>query len=393
VTFASALSEHPVAADAVGEVLGHVVEAGGVEPDLVAVFASAAHAEFLGEISAAVRTVLRPRSLVGSAASGVLAGGREVEDAPALAVWASWTGSVEPLRLTARRVAGREVVDGGADDGPGSDSLAIDGVPAHLPDGATLLLLADPFSLPVDGLAEHLARARPDVTVVGGLASASTSPGGNVLLLGEDLHRDGAVGAVVPREQLVGPVVSQGCRPVGDPMVVTGSDGGFLLELAGRPALEQLTALVEALPAGDRTLLSTGVHLGVAIDEGPDRLDTGDFLVRSVLGADRDHGVLAVGDRVPVGTTVQFHVRDAAAADDDLRRSLRGIRGEAALLFTCNGRGRDLFGAESHDASALAEHLSTDSVAGMFCAGELGPVGGRSFLHSFTASMLIFAAG
>ena len=373
--FAAALSEHPVAADAVGEVLGRIVEIGGVEPDLVVVFASSAHVEFLGEISAAVRTVLRPGHLIGSAASAVLACGRETEEAPALAIWASWAGPVEPLRLTVRRT---------------DDAVAIEGVPAGLPEGATLLLLADPFSFPADGLADQLAGIRPDLTVVGGLASASGSPGGNALVLDDGVHRDGAVGVAVPRDQLVGPVVSQGCRPVGDPMVVTGADRNFLLELAGRPALERLTELADDLPPEDRALLGAGVHLGVAIDEARHELGRGDFLVRSILGADREQGVLAVGDEVAVGTTVQFHVRDAASADDDLHEALRGVTGDAALVFTCNGRGAGLFGTEHHDASAVVEHLGTEAVAGMFCAGELGPVGGRSFLHGFTASVLIF---
>lgn len=373
--FAAAISEHPVAADAVGEVLGRVVEIGGVEPDLVVVFASSAHVEFLGEISSAVRTVLRPGRLIGSAASAVLACGRESEHVPALAIWAAWTAPVEALRLSTRRV---------------DDAIAVEGVPVDLPQGATMLLLADPFSFPAEGLVDQLAGIRPDISIVGGLASAGGSPGENALVLDDTVHRDGAVGVVIPREQLVGPVVSQGCRPVGEPMVVTGADRNFLLELAGKPALERLTDLANDLPPGDRVLLHDGIHLGVVIDESRDEFERGDFLVRSVIGADKERGVLAVGDHVPVGTTVQFHVRDAGSADDDLRHLLRGVHGDAALVFTCNGRGSDLFGIDHHDAAAVSDHLESDAVAGMFCAGELGPVAGRSFLHSFTASVLIF---
>jgi len=173
-------------------------------------------------------------------------------------------------------------------------------------------------------------------------------------------------------------------------MVVTGADRNFLLELAGKPALERLTDLANDLPPDDRVLLHDGIHLGVVIDESRDEFERGDFLVRSVIGADKQRGVLAVGDHVPVGTIVQFHVRDAGSADDDLHHLLRGVHGDAALVFTCNGRGSDLFGVDHHDAGAVSDHLGTEAVAGMFCAGELGPVAGRSFLHSFTASVLIF---
>ncbi len=164
----------------------------------------------------------------------------------------------------------------------------------------------------------------------------------------------------------------------------------YLLELAGRPALERLQELPAQLAPDDRARLAAGIQLGVVIDEQRTEFGPGDFLVRGVLGADRDRGVLAVGTHCPVGTTVQFHVRDAASADDDLRALLAPATGDAALVFTCNGRGVDLFGHEDHDATLVAEALGSRAVAGMACAGEFGPVGGRSFLHGFTASLLVF---
>lgn len=376
MTFATALSEHPVAAEAVGEVLGTIVELGGVEPDLVVLFLSAEHVEFAEEISSAIRTVLRPTHLIGTSASAVIGGRHEAEDGPALSVWASWAGPVSPVRLSAART---------------DDGVAISGVPTDLPDGSTMLLLVDPFTLPADGLVDHLGRTRPDVAVVGGLASAATEPRGNVLLLDDTAVRDGAVGVVIPRDQLVGPVVSQGCRPVGEPWVVTGADRNFILELGGRPAMERLSALVEDATPEERAMLATGVHLGVVIDERRTTFDRGDFLVRTIIGGDEERGVIAVGDQVPVGTTVQFLVRDADSAHDDLDQLLAGVHGDSALVFTCNGRGSQLFGIDDHDANAVADNVGTDAVAGMFCAGEIGPVGGRSFLHGFTASVLVFA--
>jgi small ligand-binding sensory domain FIST len=376
VPFAAALSEHPVAAEAVGEVLGTIVERGGVEPDLVVVFVSAAHAEFMGEISTAIRTLLRPGTLLGASASAVLGGSREVEEVPALSVWAAWTEPVDGFRLTVQSDA---------------DGTAILGTPADVPDGSVLLLLADPSSFPAGALVEELGRLRPDVSVVGGLGSGSAGAGGIALLLDDTVHRDGAVGVVIPRDHLVGPVVSQGCRPVGEAMAVTAADRNFLVELAGRPALERLTELTQAVTPEERSLLAGGVQLGVVIDERKDDFEQGDFLVRSIIGADRARGVLAVGEQVAVGTTVQFQVRDAASADADLHALLQDVRGDGALVFTCNGRGRALFGIDDHDAAAVVEHVGTDAVAGMFCAGELGPIGGRSFLHAFTASVLVFA--
>ncbi len=373
--FAAALSEHPVAADAVGEVLGAIVERGGTEPALAVVFVSAAHAEFMGEISAAVRTVLQPETLIGTVTSAVVGGPRVVEDVPALSIWAAWARPMRGIRLTTEQVDGAAVVVG---------------LPKDIPESATIVLVADPFSFPAQEFIDGLASIRPDVSVVGGLVSSSDAASGSTLLLDETVHRDGAIAVVVPREHLVGPVVSQGCRPVGDAMTVTAADRSYLLELAGRPALERLTELRDTLLPEDRALLAGGVHLGVAINESSDEFARGDFLVRSIIGGDRDRGVLAVGDQIPVGATVQFHVRDAVSAHDDLHELLQDVHGDGALLFTCNGRGSALFGTDDHDAAAVVDLVGTHAVAGMSCAGELGPVGGRSFLHGFTASVLVF---
>jgi small ligand-binding sensory domain FIST len=188
----------------------------------------------------------------------------------------------------------------------------------------------------------------------------------------------------------VSTVVSQGCRPIGDPMVVTKSERNIVYELAGRPALERLVGLLESLDPDERRLAQQGIHLGRVIDERRTDYGRGDFLIRNVIGGDRQIGAIAVGDEVEVGATVQFQVRDADSADEDLRAMLATCASRAALVFTCNGRGSHLFGRPDHDATVIHEAVDRGATAGMFCAGELGPVGGRSFLHGFTASVLLF---
>ena len=136
--------------------------------------------------------------------------------------------------------------------------------------------------------------------------------------------------------------------------------------------------------------MSHGLHLGQVIDEHKAEFGRGDFLVRNLFGADQRTGALAVGDAVSVGQTLQFHIRDAGAADEDLRELLAGVDASAALLFTCNGRGQRLFGVPDHDAGLVETLLGQIPLAGAFCAGEIGPVGGRNFLHGFTASLLVF---
>lgn len=346
--------------------------------DLAVLFCSADHRDSFDEIVATVRAVLDPARLLGVTASGIIGGAREVEDSPAISLWAAGLG-VEPVpvRMSAVRT---------------ETGAAISGLPqADGPEEQTLLLLSDPFTMPVADVLDVLAARDDSPAVIGGQASAAMVPGGNRLALDGEVHRDGAVGVLLP-SSLMRPLVSQGCRPVGSPMIVTKASGERLEELAGQPALTRLQQVASQLDPGERALLAEGVHLGVVVDEHRSSFDRGDFLVRNVAGADRDTGALITGAVTPVGTTVQFHVRDASSADEDLRLALAagGGKGQAALLFTCNGRGRRLFDAPDHDAELVAGVIHEEAVAGMFCAGEIGPVGDRSFLHGFTASLAVF---
>lgn len=376
MSFAAAISRHPSSPDATAEVVGEVLERGDPPPDLALVFCSTTHVDAFDDIVGTVRALVGPRRLLGVTASGVIGGAEEVEDGPAIGLWTGHLGYVpEPVRLTA---AGT------------SAGVALQGLPQAVPGRRqTVLLLADPFSLPVPDILDVVASRSPRPTpVIGGLASAGLSPGRNRLALDDEVHRDGGVGVLLDG---VTTVVSQGCRPVGQPMIVTRSEGNMLLEVAGRRAVEQLESLLGRLGEEDRALVADGgLHIGIVADEHQLSFDRGDFLVRNVVGVDRDRGALAVGATPEVGTTVQFLLRDAASADEDLRALLAGREAGAALLFTCNGRGQRLFGQPDHDARVVAGHTAGGAVAGMFCAGEIGPVGPRSFLHGFTASVLLF---
>lgn len=380
MTFASALSLHPEAAVATGEVAGEVLEQVGRAPDLAVLFCSPHHVDAVPDIAAAVRAALGPRVLVGSTGGAVIGGGQEIEDGPAVSLWAARLAvPPRPVRVSAARTATGAVISGVSERtfGPGD----------------VLVLLADPYTLPIGEVVDLLGLFDPPVPVIGGAASAARVPGGDRLVLDDLVHADGGVGVVLPVEVAITLVVSQGCRPVGEPMIVTRAEGNLVAELAGRPALERLEELARALAPDERAKLATGLHLGVAVDEHRMTFGRGDFLVRNVMGADRASGALAVGDVVPVGTTVQFQVRDADSADEDLRALLSAASATeagGALLFTCNGRGQRLFGEPDHDARAVEAAVRSGAVAGMFCAGEFGPVGPRSFVHGFTASIALF---
>ena len=246
-------------------------------------------------------------------------------------------------------------------------------------------MVCDPFTFPAGDLLAHLNQHVPGATVMGGMASGGLRSGQSLLFLDDRVVTHGAVGAHLPRAR-IRPLVAQGCRPVGDPYTVTQADGNLIIELGGRPPLARLRELAAALPVPEQELLARGAHLGIVIDEYRAEPGQGDFLVRGIAGADPESGAIAVGGELEVGQTVQFHVRDARSADEDLRRilvretaSLGGRPLAGALLFTCTGRGTRMFAEPDHDTGLLAQVLGQVPLAGFFCDGELG-TGGRAEL-------------
>jgi small ligand-binding sensory domain FIST len=244
----------------------------------------------------------------------------------------------------------------------------------------------------VDAVLDDLAIRHPALQVIGGFASAARGPGGNRLVLDGATLAEGAVGVLLGGAPRIDAVVSQGCRPVGQPFVVTDAAGQDLRELGGRPALERIAELARTLPEEEVALLSRNLHLGLVADEHLSEFRRGDFLVRNVVGATPEDGAIVVGADMQVGQTVQFQLRDARAADEDLTELIAPRHAAAALLFTCTGRGQRLFGIDDHDAAAIQELLGPIPLAGAFCAGEVGPVGQRSYVHGFTASLALFSS-
>ena len=168
-------------------------------------------------------------------------------------------------------------------------------------------------------------------------------------------------------------------------------------ELSGKPALDRLREVFALLSPTEQRQAERALHLGIVIDEHKNRFERGDFLIRNLVGADQQTGSFAVGDVVKEGQTAQFQLRDATSASEDLRALLTGGGAGAgggvpvgALVFSCNGRGQRFFRTPHHDATAIREQMGVLPVGGFFAMGEIGPVGGDNFLHSFTASIAMF---
>jgi small ligand-binding sensory domain FIST len=347
-------------------------------PDLLCVFVSGDDPE---ETERAARRAMKiggAGTVLGCSATGVIGADQGVEGTGAVSAWAAVLpgARLEPFRLETLRA---------------EDRLVVVGMSEGRPDDVVGVLLADPYSFPVDAFVERSGEALPGLPLVGGLAGGEER-GSTRLFLDGEVHTDGAVGVVIGGPVTAVTLVSQGARPIGSDMTVTMADDNVLYELAGMPALDKLEQVVATLRDEDQALAATGLLIGIAMDEYAEKHEQGDFLVRGVGGADTESGAIAIGEVVEIGRTVRFQVRDARAAEEDLAELLDrfDVKAEGALLFCCNGRGRAMFGGSDHDVRVVRRLLDTGGVGGFFASGEIGPVGGRNHVHGFTASILAF---
>lgn len=260
-----------------------------------------------------------------------------------------------------------------------------------------MIVLSDPFSFPTDLLLHEINR-NGGTPVVGGLASGGMQAGDHRLFFGREELEAGAVGVLIDGVETL-TAVSQGCAPVGPEMTVTEADGPIVAELASQPALDKMKEVIADLEPDEQRLADEGVMAGIVVDENKPEHTTGDFLVRALRTGEEDEGTVIIGERMRVGQIVRLQVRDEDTARSELRDRLDDVKGQlggrrvgGGLIFSCNGRGSQLFGEPGHDATALQEAFGAPDVAGFFCNGEIGPVGGKSHLHSYTVSMLLFPA-
>lgn len=370
--FAAAVSEHPRAAHALGEVVGQVLEALVDEPpDLVVLFATGHHEAAFADAAAAIGRLLRPGTLVGCTAAGVVANGREIEETPAVALWAGRVGPTQPFAV----------------DGSGVVEERTD--PPFRP--SALVLLADPFGRGADVAIAGCRERWPGLPVVGALASAGRRPGGNRLVLDDRVRTAGAVGVFLGPAVEVDAGASQGARPVGPRFAVTAAAGARVIELAGRRAVERLQELLaDELHEDDAAVIDrSAVHVGRLADEGITDPGRGDFLVGPIVAASTTEGWIELAEPVALGDTLQFHLRDVDSADDDLRATLAGHAADGALVLPTLGRGRQLFDAPHHDAGLVAEYLGRPPAAGIFGAGVIAPVGGRNVVLDAAAALLL----
>ena len=361
------------------------------DPDLLFLFVSGYAPEALEHLPGHFQNDFTRTLIMGCTAGGVVGEGREVERERALSLTAA---GLPGIKLNPFHVDGEQALN--FQNHPELLTRTLSVAPESSPD---FILLADSFSFDPAPFLKTLDESFPGSTKVGGLASGGGAPGGNRLILGDRSFQTGLIGLALSGDVALDSLVAQGCRPIGNPMFITGGEGHLLRELDGKPVLEVLGELYGQLPPEDRELFQHSLFLGIAMRGQQQEYHAGDFLIRNLAGVLEEEGALAVGAHLHEGMVVHFHLRDKVTSAQDLEAMCRRYQmahgaehqaPEGALLFSCLGRGIHLYGVPDHDSKLLQKFFGPIPIGGFFCNGEIGPVHHQTFLHGYTSSVALF---
>jgi len=409
IQWVNAISTRISLESAISEVSDRIQQQLSGSADLGFLFISSAYASEYPRLIPLVREKLPIKVLIGSGGGGIIGideanQAQEIEGNPAL--------SLTVAHLPGVNVQGFHI---SADRIPDLDSAAtawtdLTGVSPE--DDPDFILLADPFFSKVNDLLEGLDFAYPNAKKVGGLSSAMAMGVQTGLFYNSSTQtetailREGMVGVALSGDIEVDTLVAQGCRPVGPQYQITQGEQNVLAEVVevgkngtdtAKLPLQALRELMNELSPEDQKLAQHSLFLGVARDEFKLELQQGDFLVRNLLGVDPKVGAIAVGDKLRPGQRVQFHLRDANTSAEDLEVLLKQYQQDektsspvGALLFSCLGRGKELYGKPNFDSELFRQYMNQIPIGGFFCNGEIGPVGNQTFLHGYTSSFAIF---
>jgi small ligand-binding sensory domain FIST len=388
--WASAVSEQAQLEQAIEECASSVLtKLGDATPNLAVAFVSSHHESNFPDVARLIGERLGSAKVFGCSGGGIIGDGVEVEQRPAVSITCANLPDVEIVDF---HLDGESLPD--LDAGPTAWEELVKVSNSQDPQ---FVMLADPFSFPVQNLLMGLDFAFSRSAKIGGMASGAQQQGGNALFLDDQMYRSGAIGLALHGNITVDTVVAQGCRPIGQSMRITESKQNLMLKVDGQPPLNILKDLFQQMSSRDQDLMRHSLFLGVVMDEFIDAPEQGDFLIRNVVGMDARTGVMAIGELLKEGQLVQFHLRDAETSAEDLTAVLeryavdnRENQIHGALLFSCLGRGQYLYGRPNHDTDIFHEKLGPVPLGGFFCNGEIGPVSGTTFLHGYTSSFGIF---
>lgn len=359
----------PFSPSGVADAARGIRQALGRPAALAVAFVSPDYLPFLKEFVDTLRVDGHIVNVIGCTAEGRIEGDCESESSTGCAILAMAIEGVEPAVAT-------------------SQGLHPPTASAARPHSA--LLITNPHTFDADAWLRGWNRENPGVPCVGGLASG----GDDAAVFFNDQLVDAVCVPLSGRTGLL-PLVSQGCRPIGEPLTVTRAEDNIVYCLGGQPAYKALESAFEALSDSEKSVAKGNLFAGIAGTEYLDDFKPGDFLIRSIIGADPGSGAVVIGAIPRTGQTLQYQFRDRSIARADLARvlspaDLAGTRPIATLLFSCLGRGAAFFGEPHYDAGHFFRATGGRPLAGFFCSGEIGPVGGRNAVHGYTAAAAVW---
>lgn len=323
--------------------------------------------------------------LIGCSGSGLIARNQELDDGSGLSMLLL---HLPRTKLTSFELSQSDLVE--------TCSAGQERTEVVAKDVDALVVLSDPLTFDIETWLNEWNADYPGIPVCGGLGSGGRRGDEIVIMEGHRVLDSGGIALAFKGGVRIHPMVSQGCRPIGEPFTITAAQENIVNSLGSRPALEALSAALNSLPPNLRPMAQGNIFAGLATSEYIDEFKSGDFLIRNIVGANPDTGAVALAALPRVGQTLQYQLRDRDSAHMDLLHVAQdfrdaNVRPFASLLFSCTGRGRSLFGVGNHDISTIESVFGEHPTAGFFCNGEIGPVGTTNFVHGYTASTALFA--
>lgn len=359
----------------------------GQNPTLGLLFVSPDYIEHLDDVLEITRLHGHVPILAGCTSLGLIGTGEESEALSGFSLMLlSMPGcEVHPFNFTQSMI---EESGGVADYWHHKTGVATDNIKAWM-------VFVDPFNCQIDAWLKQWNKAYPGVPCFGGLACGPSTSNESWVYLNDKIVECGlAIG--LGGDIRVDTLVSQGCRPIGEPLTVTQAQQNFLLTIGSKPAFEVLNDVYQSLPDKERQNARGHLFAGLAMNEYVEDFKRGDFLIRNIVAADPSSGAVAINALPRVGQTIQYHLRDAAAATADLKALLKEAQqhapnAAAGFLCNCNGRGRELFDVANHDAKLIDHHFPNLPLTGFFGNGEIGPIGTQNYSHGYTASLALLS--
>ncbi len=358
--------------------------AGIAKADLAIVFATINYQAEYRELYEAVQANSSSDELIGCSGMSVLTSAGEFEGEPAIAVMVIRAAELSAISFAAQ----------GTESEIGAQIQ--ERIHPKIRGDSLLVIFPDIRAINPVELVSQIGSDGTALPIVGAAVSGDATGAQMYHWKGEQATERGVTGILLTGNLTAEIGVAQGCQPIGKPKEVTKVEGRVIFELDGEPALENFKRTLQLLTQDDIRRSGGTVFVGIAMDAENREPTRGDFLIRNLVGVNEEHAAIAVSEEVTEGQLVQFHLRNSAAAAEEIRAIITQLEEKThtqppafGLYFNCLGRGKGLYGAANHDIGAIQDRFPGLPIIGFFGNSEFAPIGGRNFAHAYTGVLVL----